>query len=200
MTFTDPTTSPRWQQMVGRVRLTLGRLGSSPSDVEQVLSGLHAAGVHRGPHFDDEEAPAWLHPGRTLLILRVDAEITEPEVLHWGAQVDQAFAPWTRPEAEAFLGGVEFPTLHGGLFASHPAHVWEAWQTEAALLDPPWGRVLLADALDHLRHLHLHPDPELRRQGAAVARDYLAPLAERAGGTLHRRIQWWVRRVAPGLR
>jgi hypothetical protein len=222
-----PGASPRWRQMSGRVRLTLEQLGALPADVAEVLYGLEEAGAHRAPHFVDEEDPAWLHPGRVVLLARVDAEITDPAVLAVAAGLDQAFFPWTAPGARAALDAVGFPFLEGeglptrlpqGIFgggvgdarpgdgASAPevADAFDAWLTDAALLDPVWGAVLLADALDHLRHLHMHPDRGVRVRGGVFARDLLLPLAERFSGsphgrTLHRRIRWWVRRVQPGL-
>lgn len=194
----DPNWSPRWGQMADRVRLTLGRHGDAPETIETVLKGLQEAGVHRSPHFTDEEDPAWLHPGRVLLLLRVDAGVSDPEVLRWAAGVDQAFAPWTAPGTRAVLDAVGFPTLERGLFQAE-VQEWDDWLTAAVLLDSPWDLVLLADALDHLRHLHVNPDPGLRARGARVAEALIAPVADRAGGTLQRRIRWWVRRVAPGL-
>jgi len=190
----------RWGRMGLRVRRSLEEAGLPVAARDAILGVHEAAGVHRAAALgDNEEDPRWLHPGRNLLILLDDVGERDPAVLQWGAGLDQLAPALTLPATATALLAADFPFLPGGLAAPAPMEVEEAWLEGAVLLPEAQLRLLLADALDHLRHLHLHPDPEFRTRLASRAQTALLPLAERLGGPLERRLRWWCTRVAPGL-
>jgi hypothetical protein len=63
----------------------------------------------------------------------------------------------------------------------------------------PLQRIILAEALDQLRHAHLWSSVAERKRAVAIARRVLHPLATRVDEVLARRYGWWLRRVGPAL-
>lgn len=171
---------------------------------------VRTTGVHALPA---EDHPSSLHPGRVALILLDDFEEEDPAVVLAGLLAESRDLDLRLEEsvAEAVLGGVE-----GSL------DIWQSlprirWRTDApgeevvdaesdsllletlVIASPEVQRVAMAEALDQLRHAHLWESAEDRRRAATLARKVMAPLAPRIHPTLERRIDWWVRRVSPGL-
>lgn len=133
-----------------------------------------------------ETHPDFLHPGRTVLILLLDAGVTDPvllaagglaETLHPGlaAPRDTAAAPRVR----ALLDQV--PT---------PAHEGERLLEALLAASEPVRLIALAERLDHMRHLHLHPAEDWATLYRETRATYL-PVAERTHPTLARRFRWW---------
>jgi hypothetical protein len=79
-------------------------------------------------------------------------------------------------------------------------------ETDGALLEAlvtaegPIQRVVLAEALDQLRHAHRWDSPASRNRAAQLAERVLHPVAARVHPNLARRYAWWIRRVGRALR
>jgi len=186
--------------MAARVEKALEAASLGAADRDRVLGAHQHAGLHRaGLLPPDENDPRWLHPGRNLLILLQDAGLQDASWLAFSAGLDQGRPALMADAVRAELEAREFPLLPGGLGGGAGPDEEDAWLEGALLLDPPGLATLLADALDHLRHLHLEePGPE-RARTARRAGERLLPLAMRHGGTLERRFRWWCSRVGKGL-
>jgi hypothetical protein len=209
--------------MAARLERTLAAAGLGAAEAHRILEAHDAAGVHRAMLLPpDEDDPRWLHPGRNILILMEDGGVREAEWLALVAGLDQGrpalVDPRVRDQAVArglppFLpvisdrglppGGRD---LEGrdpeGQDPEAPPHVGlpdDAWCESVLLLDADGLATVLADALDHLRHLHLQPAGSDRARVARWAAEWLLPLAVRSGGTLERRFRWWCSRVGKGL-
>lgn len=61
-------------------------------------------------------------------------------------------------------------------------------------------RVILADALDVIRHAHLRPDRRERRRAVQLVERVFLPVAPRVHEVFARRFDWWLRRVGGALR
>lgn len=205
--------TPRARRMADRIARAIGDLGVSPEGVARVVGAYGRAMTVResGPAaLPSEKHPAFLHPGRTVLILAADLEEAEVPVLALGALVESRDHALRVGEevVEEVLGG-DYP------------EVFEWWRTiprpewDPAVADPeascgelleaivtapePVQRVVLSEALDHLRHAHLWESTKARTRAVELATTVLAPAAGRTHPVLDRRYSWWVKRVAPGL-
>jgi hypothetical protein len=183
----------RWGRMAARLARTLGRHGLDDDGVARVLEAHGRAGVHRATLLPpDEDDPRWLHPGRNVVILLEDAEVSDPGWLALGAGVDLAHPHLMEPGVREGLAARELCLPGAGSADAE-------WLAELVTMDRPALCVVLADALDRARHLHLEPaSGERASEAERVCRLFL-PLSERVGGTLARRFRWWCARVAPAL-
>lgn len=148
----------------------------------------------------DEHHPALLHPGRTVLVLLGDTPEREEgrlaaaalaESLDPSLAVDPAEARRALGAAVAdFLDGIPGCCGRGG--SGGPLE---------ELLDAPveLSRVALAERLDHLRHLHLNPDPEVQSLWHSETVELWLPVASRVDGVLGRRYAWWCRQFGRRL-
>lgn len=191
--------SDRAASMEARV-LREARDRGVPGDLEPLRRALTAAMAVRISRLGDEHHPAFLHPGRTVLILLTDTGERDVTILAAASLVESLRGEWRVPvgtirrdvgEAVARLrdsvpgaggGGAEEEGSSGG-----GCNVLEA------LLSAPLdlGRVALAERLDHLRHLHLEADPGLRARLHADATTNYLPVAGRIDAVLGRRYAWW---------
>ncbi len=186
--------------MHARLREGLGAAGLDPAEAEAVLRAHDEAGAHRAALLPpDEDDPRWLHPGRNLVILLGDGTVRDPETLALATALDQGSPGLMPPQgmAGADLRGI--PLLEGGVGARASEEEEGAWTEGLVLLPTPLLQVVLADLLDHLRHLHLAPPSPERVRTVLRAEALLLPLAIRLGGVWERRFRWWCSRVGRGL-
>lgn len=183
--------------------------GVSAPDLERVVKAHRAAMAIRDSPFStlsSDQDPAYLHPGRVVLILLQDLEEGDPDALAVGALAESrapalsvsataaeevlgesAFALWTAlPEVS--WGGATGPDDDGELLE------------DLVTADAVVQRIALAEALDQLRHAHLWENAAERVRAAQVAREVLAPAAARVHPVLERRFNWWVRRVGDSFK
>jgi len=212
--FPPPSTS-RWGRMEGRVAHAAREAGVSLDGVDGFLRAHRAAMAVRewGENaLPSDHHPAFLHPGRTVLILLGDFEETSPRLIAAAAlaesrDLDLRVSPGEARQALGGEGGEGAFELWGNL----PSIQWRgpvdgtepdidaALLEELVLAPSEVQRVAMAEALDHLRHAHLWESAEERRRAATLAREVFEPLSSRVHPTLERRLGWWLRRVSPGL-
>ncbi len=152
------------------------------------LERLHALAMAvRDARLDDDHDPAYLHPGRSALILLQDVGESDPDVLGAALVVDSG-----TPELAPDLRDVDDPTVRA-LAGAVPASGAEDLAERLVVGDERLRRVALAERLDHLRHAHLWSDLEARRAAHAEAASVYAPVADRTHPVLARRYWWWCR-------
>lgn len=164
--------------------------GVDASGAEKVGRAHLLAMEPRVRRLGDDHHPAYLHPGRTVLVLLRDAEVSDPSALAAGALVESRDRELRVPAARirgvlgeamaAWVGAVPSPGSEG--------------LAEALVTAPPEvRRVALAEHLDQLRHLHVRgPAPDWRRSFDEVVQVWL-PVAERTGTRLAARYRHWTR-------
>ena len=197
MSLTDLT---RGLRMGDRVLRTFEEKGGDPA-MAPLLRALHACTVqHRGARFEDDHDPAFLHPGRSALILLIDLEKTDLRPLAAALLHDSDDADLTPaiPAIEEALDRYAPPSIGVGELLEDVASLPETQDDSLAerlvLLDDDLRAAALAERLDHLRHLHLRDVDPAARAGWREARDVWLPVAERTDPVLARRYGWWVRR------
>lgn len=173
------------------------RTSGVPAAGMRLLAAAHARAMEpRVAVFDDDHHPAYLHPGRTALILLRDVGVAEGALLAAATLVESRDARLRVPLAEV-------ERVAGPEVRAHVASVPLAGAAGLAerLVTLPGDALLvaLAEHLDHLRHAHLDPEkrgwPELHAEASAV----WGPLAERAHPVLARRYAHWIRTFAKRL-
>jgi len=200
----------RGRRMGERVVRAARKAGLDPSAVDRVARAHRLGMAPREPGrggLPSEQHPAYLHPGRTALILLQDVGERDPRVLAVGllAESRELELRVDPEEVEAF-GGPEFAAWWRAL----PMPDWrgsgdgdalpDEELLEALVLAPePIQRVALAEALDQVRHAHLWASPEERRRARELVEGVFGPVAPRVDPVLDRRFAWWRRRVGPGL-
>ncbi len=176
--------------MADRVRRTLRGVGLTTDVTGPILRSHEHAMRRRRELLDDDHHPAFLHPGRTILVALEDAGVRDPAWLALAPLLDSVtpdFAPDPGEWTEALQAVPPLPLEPG------------ATLEELVQLDAEPLRVVLSEALDQLRHLHLIDDTDHQRTLAMRVEERVLPLAARAGGTLDRRFRWWWRRVGRGF-
>ena len=166
---------------------TLADLGLAPGDVALVTGALRLAMEPRAARLVDPHHPDFLHPGRTVLVLAVDAAVRDPLALAAGGLVESE-RPDVRVSADRIadeLGRAladwigEVPLPGEGL-------------TEALITAPrEVCLVALAERLDHCRHAKFWSDPAAQRRIHAEAVEIYGPVAERLDEGLGRRFRHW---------
>lgn len=161
-----------------------------PGDLGPLRKALAIAMDLRASRLADDHDPAFLHPGRTVLILLNDTGERDVATLA-AASLTESLRETLRVPAGAIRREVgddvadvrsSVPGAGGG----------EAGTLEALLTAPPdLARVALAERLDHLRHLHLEADPALRAHLHADACATYLPVSVRVDPVLGRRYAWW---------
>jgi len=192
--------SERGRRMEERVLRSAAEKDVPVSGRELLRRALRAAMQRReqGPGaLSSDQHPAFLHPGRTALILLGDLGETDPEVLAVGAMVESR-EPGLRVNEETVL------TLlgPGGLkrWRAVPFGDGEELLEGLVTSEPAVQRIALAEVLDHLRHVHLLTDREEQTRAVAQVESVYGPMATRVHPVLVRRFDWWLRRVGYGLR
>jgi hypothetical protein len=191
-----------------RIRRTAGEMGISTAHLD-LLERVHAAAMAPRIELVEAEAPDFLHPGRTALILMQDIEERDPLTLAAAMLVDSE-----RPELEAGASllsawpvapttpdplGVVFSDWLDeavSLAASVPVGRLRAGSDDDLLerlvvADERTQRIALAERLDQLRHAHLWADIPRRRAAHEQAVNVYAPLAGRVHELMSRRYERW---------
>lgn len=137
-----------------------------------------------------QRAPAFLHPGRSALVLLLDAEVTEPRLLAATLLVESEDVALRLPSTE--LKGqipAEIVELRDGVPPAGDERLGERLVTA----DQSVRLAALAERLDHLRHAHLWDDLDRRRAAHREAEAVYHPVAQRTHPTFERRYAWWIR-------
>ncbi len=199
-----------------RISSAAKQSGLSPTDIGRVLTAYAIAMGPRevGPRAAaSDQHPSFLHPGRTVLILLQDVEESDPRALALGALAESRDILWSVTDTDAALAlqvfgeqGTEvldwwralpFPNWFG---SDEEETATEEYTERLVTAAEPQQRIVLAEALDHLRHAHLWVDGSEQTRAADLASTVLGPVAERLHPTLGRRYEWWNRRVGSALR
>jgi len=200
----------RIDRMLGRVERTLKKAGLAPEAVRRVRGLAELAMDRRAAGGLGPEDHALMHPARTLFILTDDLGFGSEPVLAAGVLLDSRTLDWMPSDTEIaeLTGSEEEPA--GEVLRILDAVPRPSWRLEAAraadldarLLEdlvtaaPEVTDLALAEALDHLRHLHLEPDRAALERGLQLVRRAYLPVAIRRGGILERRYRWWERTFA----
>lgn len=198
----------RGRRMGERVLRTARKAGLGPAEVEGVSRAYRIAMAPRDPDrggLPSEDHPAYLHPGRTALILLEDVGERDPEVIAAGILAESRdLRLRVEPRDVEALGLAKA----GVWWSALPAPDWgdardsdrDLALLEALVVAPvPVQRIVLAEALDQVRHAHLWRSRAQRRRARELVEGVFGPLAPRVDPVLDRRFTWWRRRVAPGI-
>jgi (p)ppGpp synthase/HD superfamily hydrolase len=144
----------------------------------------------------DEHDPAYLHPGRSVLVLLQDVGPLAGTVLAAAAVHESAEARF-----RLSIGTVrdELGDDVARLLSSVPLPGDEALAERLVTLDEGARLVALAERLDHLRHAHLRNDPEWWRALRTEVESAWAPVAERTHPRLADRYRAWLRAMGRRL-
>ncbi len=144
----------------------------------------------------DEHDPAFLHPGRSVLVLLQDVGGLPGPVLAAAAVHESEDARFRLESAHvrAALGAAV-----ADLAASLPFPEDEDLAERLVTLDEDARLVALAERLDHLRHAHLRDDPEWWQALDTEVRGAWAPVAERTHPRLADRYRSWLRAMGRRL-
>lgn len=183
---------------MGRALVSTARgLGYPEADVAALREAFDTAMVPRVRHLDDDHHPAYLHPGRSALILLRDVGVVEASALVVAAMHESV-------DAELRVGPevLEAPPSAAvvGALASIPLPGDERLAERMLSLERGLALSVLAEWLDQLRHLHVRPDLAERWPGAheEVVRVWL-PFARRVDTRLATRYAHWARTFARRL-
>jgi (p)ppGpp synthase/HD superfamily hydrolase len=175
--------------MEGRLTRTLEDAGLAVADVAVIAAAHRLAMEPRRERLGDPHHPDFLHPGRTALILAVDASVRDPLALASGTLVEsersELRVPLSRIRAELgdaladHVGAVPLPGATDGL--------------AEALVAAPLAvcLVALAERLDHCRHAKFWRSRADRERILAEAVGVYGPIAERTDEALARRFAHW---------
>lgn len=144
----------------------------------------------------DEHDPAYLHPGRSVLVLLRDVGPLEGTVLAAAAVHESAEARF-RLSPDELRGQLGDDVA--GLVASIPLPGDDALAERLVTLDEDARLVALAERLDHLRHAHLRNDPAWWRALRTEVESAWAPVAERTHPRLADRYRAWLRAMGRRL-
>lgn len=144
----------------------------------------------------DQHDPAFLHPGRTVLVLLQDVGPLAAEVLAAAAVHESEEARFRLDAADVRR---ELGDDVADMSASLPLPTDEDLVERLVSLDLGARLAALAERLDHIRHAHLRDDPAWWR----VLRDEVtaawAPVAERTHPRLADRYRAWLRAISRRL-
>lgn len=184
--------------MRDRVIREAQRVGLELEGLDLLGRALDLAMTPRRAALPDDHHPAFLRPGRVVLVLLSDTPERSPGILAAAAlteSLDASLRCLPRAVEEALGSRIEelrraVPTVTDG----------EEDHLERLVSAPlELARVALAEHLDHLRHLHLERDATTRERMCARALDLWLPVARRTDPVLERRFRWWCTRVAPRM-
>ena len=144
----------------------------------------------------DEHDPAYLHPGRSILVLLQDVGPLNATALA-AAAVHESEDPRFRLEASAVRR--ELGDAVADLATSLPLPTDEDLVERLVTLDLGARLAALAERLDHIRHAHLRDDPAWWRALRDEVTVAWAPVAERTHPRLADRYRAWLRAISRRL-
>lgn len=180
----------RGQMMAASVRSTAASRGQ-PLEAIDLLTRAHAlAMAPRAEALDDDHHPAYLHPGRTVLVLLRDVGEVPLDAL-CAAAVHETEDGHLRVSNDAVREalGDRIADLRGSLPLPGDERLLERLVT----LEPGALLAALAERLDQLRHAHLREDHEWWSAIYEEAGAVWVPVAERTHPRLADRYRHWYR-------
>jgi len=184
--------------MARSIEAALAGRGIDHGEADSVVRAFRLAMEPRIEALTDDHHPAYLHPGRSILVLLHDVEALESGGLVLAAlheSEDDALRADRAIVADA-LGAVVAERL-----AELPIPGADRLEESLVLLPAGSAQAVLAERLDQLRHLHLRPEWADRWPGihAEVERAW-RPLAARVDDRLAVRYAHWSRTFEKRLR
>lgn len=177
--------------MASSLAAALRRVGHSEVAVDSVVRAYALAMEPRLAKLDDDHHPAYLHPGRSALILLQDVGSVDVAVLTVAVLHESADA-WLRlPEQRVRQ---EMGDVTVNVLATIPGPGDEALVERLVTLGAGVGLAVLAERLDHIRHLHMRND--LAESWVDAYEEVLGawlPFAQRTHPRLATRYAHWAR-------
>ncbi|MFS8638967.1 MAG: hypothetical protein FWJ74_12830 [Gemmatimonadota bacterium] len=181
-------TTGRAAAMMSRVLSTAVLAGIPERGVRSIETALGAALSVRVAKLDDDHDPAYLHPGRTVLILLEDVGVTDAAVLSAAALAETLQPELAAPApVDPALDPASLEILEE---VPIPAREGEQLLERLVVASKGARLVALAERLDHARHLHLTDRSRWATIHAETCEVYL-PVAVRTDPTLARRFRRW---------
>lgn len=182
--------------MADSVKDALLAIGVAPDGVDLVCRAHALAMEARIEQLEDDHHTAYLHPGRSVLILVRDVAHSDPPTLAASALLESETDALRVPALQ--ISSQIGPDVVS-ILEQIPAPGDEALVERLVTLPEALRLVALAERLDQLRHAHLHPD---RAWWAVIheetTRAWL-PVAERTHARLAQRYRHWQRTFARRL-
>lgn len=179
-------------ELMGRSLRATARSRGHADETLDALDRVHALAMSvRSVRLDDDHHPAYLHPGRSALVLLHDVGDVDPVVmvvamLHESEDADLRVPP------DQLTDGVS-PAAAAAV-TSIPLPGDERLVERLVGLGPGVALATLAERLDQLRHLHVRPDLADRWADAyQEVVDAWLPFSARTDEQLARRYAHWVR-------
>jgi hypothetical protein len=144
----------------------------------------------------DEHDPAFLHPGRSVLVLLQDVGPLRAEVLAAAAVHESEEARFRLDPSDVRR---ELGARVAELATSLPLPTDEDLVERLVTLDVGARLAALAERLDHIRHAHLREDPAWWRALREEVSAAWAPVAERTHPRLADRYRAWLRAISRRL-
>jgi len=179
--------------MAASVRKAVRALGVDEVGVDYVGRAHSLAMKPRLASLDDDHHPAYLHPGRSVLIMTRDVSLADPLALAAASLMESETEELrvSASEIEEELGPALAATLAG-----IPGPGDERLVERLVTLPELWLLATLAERLDQLRHAHLmHDSSGWSAMHDEVGRVWL-PVAERTHAKLAQRYEHWFRTFA----
>jgi hypothetical protein len=181
----NDTLRERPAAMVRRVSLEVGALLGEDA-AATVAAAVAAALTPRDVAIEYDHDSRILHPGRTVLILISDAGLRDADALAAAAFIESIDVEL------AATDGLDNAASDGALalLEAVPRVPSERMLEELVVADPRLALVLIAERLDHARHLHLRDDLDWRAFHGDVL-DVWLPASRRFSPGLARRFDRW---------
>jgi len=190
------TLGERASHMARSLSEALRAAGVPEVDAPRIERAYVVAMGPRVARLEDDHHPAYLHPGRTALVLLRDvgpsaAPALASAILHESSDDDlrvplEQVVREVGPEVADEIAGLPLPRA-------------EDLAERLVTLDTPGRLAVLAERLDHLRHLHLRNGREAWPALHEEVRSIWWPVAERTHPRLATRYAHWVRTFARRL-
>lgn len=186
-------TPGRAEHMALRLERTAARRGVGEIELLRTAHSLAMEPRRRG--LPDEDAPQYLHPGRTAIVAMTEGGVSDGRLVA-AALFFESLDPR--------LSVTEEPVRAVG-----DSRLDDAWERAVSLplpgapdlvetlvtAEPETVAIVLAEWLDQLRHVRLWAAGGLVAEAHRLTREVYLPVADRAHETLARRLRWWLRRV-----
>jgi hypothetical protein len=188
------TNVDRARAMAGSVE-RIARAAGLGDDAVELLGRAYALAMEPRRVIDEHD-PAFLHPGRTILILLQDVGPLAPDVLATAAvhESEEARFRLDPSDVRRELGASVAERL-----ATLPLPTDDDFVERLVTLEEGARLAALAERLDHIRHAHLREDPARWRALREEVSAAWAPVAERTHPRLADRYRAWLRAISRRL-